>query len=143
MLITVTVVGYLLALTVYYFSIEVDVKTLTVSSQISFSMEGFSDMVRVLTPFTALLSCLVLSLKIISAIFRCLTEYSFGRKCWAMMWTLLITCIVIPLFALSLVSHGAIDHECSNSIPQVVSSFDKVADGLSISNSYGLFRRYH
>ena len=36
-----------------------------------FSKEGFSDAVEVFTPVTALLSCLVLSLKILSAIYRC------------------------------------------------------------------------
>lgn len=48
--------------------------------------------------------------------------------------------IYIVLFQ---VSHGAMDYRFSSSIPQEVLSFDKAADGLSITNSYGLFRRYH
>ena len=40
------------------------------------------------------------------------------------------------------ISHGAIDHKFSSSIPQEVLSLDKAVDGLSITNSYGLFRRF-
>ena len=36
--------------------------------------------------------------------YRCFTEDGCGRKCWLLTWTLLVTCTVIPLFTLSLVS---------------------------------------
>ena len=58
-------------------------------------------------------------------------------------WTHLVWILCGIYFLVSFqIPHGAIDHKFSNSIPQEVLSFDKAVDGLSITNSYGLFRRF-
>lgn len=41
------------------------------------------------------------------------------------------------------VSHGALDREFINNIPESVMALDKDVDGWSLSSSYGLFRRYY
>ena len=65
-------------------------------------------------------------------IFACFC--GFDTPCMVYMWHIFSRFFQI--------SHGAIDHKFSSSIPQEVLSFDKAVDGLSITNSYGLFRRF-
>ena len=140
-LLFLTVVGYLIALTVYFFNIRVDSKSWTLTSNVAFSKEEFTYAVEVLTPLAAIVAALSLVWEIIKAALSCLWQQGLRNKVWSLLQTVLVMGIVVPLFAVTMVSHGAVDRKFAATIPGDVSSLESTLDTFAITSSYGLFRR--
>ena len=140
-LLCLTFVGYFVALTVYYFNIRVDSKLWALTSNVVFSKEEFTYIVEVLTPLAAIVATLSLVWEIIKALLSCLWQEGLGNKLFSLLQTVLIVGVVVPLFAVTMVSHGAVDRKFAATIPGEVSSLKTTLDTFSITSSYGLFRR--
>ena len=55
--------------------------------------------------------------------------------------TLLMSCVVIYMFCISLIPHTVIDHKVRQQLPDTLHHLHSQYDNLQLVNSYGLFRR--
>lgn len=73
-----------------------------------------------------------------SSIFQC----GLLSKIRSLIQTFSFASVVVVMFSISLVPFGGLDHTFYSSIPAPVRSIHDSFDGFSLTNPYGLFRRY-
>ena len=73
---------------------------------------------------------------------RSLSQRGVLSKFFSLFNTTVFSGVAVAMFSVALVSHGVLDSQFQQSIPQNVRSLHDWMDQVSVTSPYGLFRKY-
>ncbi|KAG8192356.1 hypothetical protein JTE90_029090 [Oedothorax gibbosus] len=123
------------------FSLSFNSKDWTVGSKIAFSAAEFRNRLSEVMTATICIGAIALSLNILLAFYRSITQPGIGKKLYALIGTIFVANAAVWLFIVSLVPYSTLDARTHNEIWPIVNQWHKRIAEFRISNSYGLFRR--
>ncbi|XP_054706514.1 lipase maturation factor 2-like [Uloborus diversus] len=126
--------------TVKYFSLKI-LPDWSVDSKIAFSAAEFRTFLKEIIPISISIGVISLSLNIVIALYRSITEVGVFRKLFALTGTIFVSCASLWLFIISLVPHSALDTQTRDNLWPVIYQWHKRVEEFQLSNNYGLFRR--
>eukprot|EP00731_Ephydatia_muelleri_P007160 Em0003g1408a len=134
-----TLLGALLALTVYYFGIRYEDQKIL--SDIRFTETSFKATLSTFVPLLVVCGAISLFVEILSAVLCSLSQPCIFNKLWHLLQTVVMASLVIVIFSISLVPFGTLDSTFYKSIPSDIHRVHGWMDNFAVTHSYGLFRR--
>lgn len=136
-----TVIGYMLATTVYYFGISVDLQRWIIVSDATFTSDDLNVMLTIVVPILALVGFVSLAIEIVNAVFQALLTPGLLQRCSSLIHAGVFALIGTAFFSVSLVPYSMLEGSFYHSLPSPVLSLHSTLNKYSITNAYGLFRR--